>query len=137
MSIQKIATVAAVLGSVVIGFLLGDYRGEIRLQDAQLQAAAQRADDGRKSYERLVEAQNALDAARRDAVDLRDMSVRVRDAYEDRLRRAEKSADKPCRADCSECERLLSRSAELLGRGGTLLQDAAARHDAVVKAVHP
>ena len=132
--VKKVGLVLVTFATGVVGFLLGDYRGEIKLQDFQLQAAAQRADDGRQSYERLVAAQDALDAARRDAVDLRDMAIRVRDAYEDRLRRAEATPSEPCRADCSECERLLNRSAELLSRGGELLQDAAAKHDAVVSA---
>ena len=133
-NVKQIITGAAILAAGVVGFLLGDYRGEIKLQDFQLQVAAQRADDGRQAYEQLVATQDALDAARRDAVDLRDLAVRVRDAYEDRLRRAEATTAEPCRANCSECERLLNRSAELLSRGGELLQDAAAKHDAVVRA---
>lgn len=117
-----------------VGMALGGSVVYSNLQDYKLEAAVLRADQGRRDYEKLVAAQDALDAARRDAVDLRDMAVRVRNAYEDRLRRAEAVASSPCQADCAECERLLKRGADLLARGGTLLQDAAAKHDALVGA---
>lgn len=137
MNWQRIAMGAAVLGAGVVGFLLGDYRGEIKLQEFQLQAAVQRANDGRQSYKRLVAAQDALDVARRDAVDLRADAERVRRAAEDRVRRAEAAASGSDGTADSSCEKLLGRCAGLLARGGELAQGFAARHDALVKAVSP
>lgn len=120
---------------MVVGFLLGDYRGQIEIQDLQLQAAIARAQQGRQAYEKLVEAQDALDAARRDSVDLRADAERVRRAYEDRLRRTEATAGRTETAASSRCPQLLLRCTDLLARGGSLFQDAAAKHDAAVSAV--
>ncbi len=132
---QRIAMGAAVLAAGVVGFLIGDYRGEIELQDERLQAAVLRAHQGRQQYEKLVAAQDALAAARRDSVDLRADAERVRRAYEDRLRRAEASAEGTVGAASAGCTQLLVRCTDLLARGGSLAQDFAAKHDAVVQAV--
>lgn len=135
MNIERIVSVAAVLAAGVVGFLIGDYRGEIELQDERLQAAVLRAQQGRQQYEKLVAAQDALAAARRDSVDLRADAERVRRAYEDRLRRAEASAGGAVGAAPAGCTQLLVRCTDLLARGGSLAQDFAAKHDAVVQAV--
>lgn len=132
---QRLAMGAAVLAAGVVGFLLGDYRGEIKLQDVQLQAAVLRAHQGRKQYEKLVAAQDALSAARRDSVDLRTDAERVRRAYEDRLRRAEAAARRDESSASAGCTQLLVRCTDLLARGGSLAQDFAAKHDAVVQTV--
>ena len=63
-------TTAAAVASFAIGFGLAYYRGEEILKDAQLDAAVVRAQDGRKAYERLVEAQNALDSLVAERVDV-------------------------------------------------------------------
>ena len=73
-------TAVSVALAFVVGFGLAYYRGEEQLKDAQLDAAVVRAQDGRKAYERLVEAQEALDALRAERVDV--------DAELERLRRA-------------------------------------------------
>ena len=87
-------TAASVVLSFAVGFGLAYYRGEEQLKDAQLDAAVVRAQDGRKAYERLVEAQNALDALRADRVDV--------DAELERLRRAVASrAERPSASACS------------------------------------
>ena len=135
MTWQRIAMGAAVLAAGVVGFLIGDYRGQIEMQDLQLQAAVLRAEQGREAYEKLVAAQNALAAARRDSVDLRTDAERVRRAYEDRLRRAEAAARRDESSASAGCTQLLVRCSDLLARGGILAQDFAAKHDAVVELV--
>lgn len=135
MNIERIVSVVAILAAGVVGFLIGDYRGQIEMQDLQLQAAVLRAEQGRQQYEKLVAAQDALAAARRDSVDLRADAERVRRAYEDRLRRAKDSAGGTGGAAPAGCTQLLVRCTDLLARGGSLAQDFAAKHDAVVQAV--
>lgn len=135
MNIERIVSVVAILAAGVVGFLIGDYRGQIEMQDLQLQAAVLRAEQGRQQYEKLVAAQDALAAARRDSVDLRADAERVRRAYEDRLRRAKDSSGGTGGAAPAGCTQLLVRCTDLLARGGSLAQDFAAKHDAVVQAV--
>ena len=132
MSIDRVVTLACVLAAGVAGFLLGDYRGQIEMQDLQLQAAVLRAQQGRQAYEKLVEAQDALAAARAASVDLRADAERVRIAYEDRLRRAEATSSRTDTSAPSGCPQLLLRCTDLLARGGSLAQDFAAKHDATV-----
>ena len=134
MSFTKIASAFLVLIAVMCGYLIGDYRGQIEMQDLQLQAAVLRAEQGREAYEKLVAAQDALAAARRDSVDLRADAERVRRAYEDRLRRAEAAAGRADAPAAPGCTQLLVRCTDLLARGGSLAQDAAAKHDAAVSA---
>ncbi|WP_418955098.1 hypothetical protein [Sutterella wadsworthensis] len=137
MDVQQLVTGAAVVAAGVVGFLIGDYRGDLRLQDERLQAAVLRADQGRQAYEKIVAAQDALASARADAIDLRADAERVRRAAEDRVRRAEAAAAGADGAADSGCEKLLGRCAGLLARGGELAQGVAAKHDALVKAVSP
>ena len=132
MTSERIVFIVCVVAAGVVGFLLGDYRGEIELQDERLQAAVLRAHQGRQQYEKLVAAQDALAAARRDSVDLRADAERVRRAYEDRLRRAEASARRDESSAPAGCTQLLVRCTDLLARGGSLAQDFAAKHDAAV-----
>ena len=135
MTADRAVTLACVLAAGIAGFLLGDYRGQIEIQDLQLQAAIARALQGRQAYEKLVEAQDALDAARRDSVDLRADAERVRIAYEDRLRRAKANAGRTDASAPSGCPQLLLRCTDLLARGGSLAQEFAGKHDAVVELV--
>ena len=95
-------------------------------------AAIVRANDGRKAYEKLVAAQDALDASRRDAVRLSDDLDRVQRAYKDRERRASADACRVERAAVSACEKLLLEGAGLVEGGGRILQDVSAIHDARV-----
>ena len=135
MSLQTVALVAGAVLCYASGFALAHFMGESRMREAELEAAVQRADQGREAYEKLVAAQDALDAARRDAVDLRADAERVRVAAEDRVRRAEASSGRADSADAAGCAKLLGRCASLLARGGELAQSAAAKHDALVEAV--
>lgn len=135
MNWRQILFGAAILGAGIVGFLIGDYRGQIEMQDLQLQAAVLRAEQGREAYEKLVAAQDALAAARRGSVDLRTDAERVRRAYEDRLRRVEATARRDESSASAGCTQLLVRCTDLLARGGSLAQDFAAKHDAVVQAV--
>lgn len=100
------------------------------IANVKLQAAIVRANDGRKAYEKLVAAQNALDASRRDAVRLSDDLDRVQRAYQNRERRASADACRVERAAIARCEGLLRESTELLAEGSELLQGNAAVHDA-------
>lgn len=132
MNWRQILFGAAILGAGIVGFLLGDYRGKIELQSVQLRAAVLRAEQGREAYEKLVAAQDALAAARRDSLDLRTDAERVRRAYEDRLRRVEATARRDESSASAGCTQLLVRCTDLLARGGSLAQDFAAKHDAVI-----
>lgn len=135
MNVERIVGIACALVAGIAGYLIGDYRGQIKVQDLQLQAAVLRAEQGREAYEKLVAAQDALAAARRGSVDLRTDAERVRRAYEDRLRRVEATARRDESSASAGCTQLLVRCTDLLARGGSLAQDFAAKHDAVVQAV--
>lgn len=130
-------TTVTVALSFAVGFGLAYYRGEEQLRDAQLDAAVVRAQDGRKAYERLVEAQTALDALRAERVDVDAELERLRRAVASRAERPSASACAVERAAVARCEGLLRESAELLAEGGSLLQRNASIHDAVVRATEP
>lgn len=132
-------TAIAVACTAVLAFA-GGYRYASAIYSEEiasikLEAAIVRAADGRKSYEKLVAAQNALDASRRDAVRLSDDLGRVQRAYKDRERSSSADACRVERAAVSACENLLRESASLLAEGSGLLQDNAAIHDATMKAL--
>ena len=48
------------------GYMYASHEYGEEIANVKLQAAIVRANDGRKAYEKLVAAQNALDASRRD-----------------------------------------------------------------------
>lgn len=114
------------------GYMYASHEYGEEIANIKLEAAIIRANDGRKSYEKLVAAQNALDASRRDAVRLSDDLDRVRRAYKDRERRASADACRVERAAIARCEGLLRESTELLAEGSDLLQRNAGAHDAAV-----
>ncbi len=60
------------------GYMYASHEYGEEIANVKLQAAIVRANDGRKAYEKLVAAQNALDASRRDAVRFSDDLDRVR-----------------------------------------------------------
>lgn len=135
MSVQVLKGVAVLVLSAAI-FIAGyqyaaAFYGE-EIANVKLQAAIVRANDGRKAYEKLVAAQNALDASRRDAVRLSDDLDRVQRAYQNRERRASADACRVERAAIARCEGLLRESTELLAEGSGLLQRNAGVHDAAV-----
>lgn len=114
------------------GYMYASHEYGEEIANAKLQAAIVRANDGRESYEKLVAAQNALDASRRDAVRLSGDLDRVQRAYKDRERRASADACRVERAAIARCEGLLRESTELLAEGSGLLQRNAGVHDAAV-----
>lgn len=120
------------VAGAVGGYMYASHKYGEEIANVKLQAAIVRANDGRKSYEKLVAAQNALDAARRDAVRLSDDLDRVQRAYKDRERRASADTCRVERAAVARCEGLLRESAELLTEGSGLLQRNAGVHDAAV-----
>lgn len=133
MSIDRVVTLACVLAAGIAGFLLGDYRGEIEIQDLQLQAAIVRAQQGREAYEKLVAAQDALDASRADRDrDAREYAERVRQLDADRKRQASSDQCRDERAAVARCEGLLREGVVLLGEGRGLLQRNADLHDALI-----
>ena len=112
------------------GYMYASHEYVEEIDNVKLQAAIVRANDGRKAYEKLVAAQNALDASRRDAVRFSDDLDRVQRAYQDRERRASADACRVERAAIARCEGLLRESTELLAEGSGLLQRNAGVHDA-------
>lgn len=112
------------------GYMYASHEYGEEIANFKLQAAIVRANDGRKAYEKLVAAQNALDASRRDAVRFSDDLDRVQRAYQDRERRASADACRVERAAIARCEGLLRESTELLAEGSGLLQRNAGVHDA-------
>ena len=103
------------------------------LSEQEMSAAVARAEQGKKDYARLVEAQNGLDAWRRN-----DLDAELRREQSAAEKRDRASASVTCdmdRAAVRRCEALLRESAKLLTEGGELLQRNAANHDAVIKAM--
>ena len=132
MNWQTIATAAACIACFAAGFGLAHYRKEAELEEWKKTAAAELAEHERSSHEKLVEALDALERARGDAVDLRADLERVRVAADRRVQRASATACSAERAAVARCEGLLREGVELLTEGGSLLQRNAAVHDAVV-----
>ena len=133
MTADRAVTLACVLAAGIAGFLLGDYRGQIEIQDLQLQAAVLRAEQGREAYEKLVAVQDALEASRADRDrDAREYAERVRQLDADRKRKASAAQCRDERAAVARCEELLKEGVGLLGEGRALLQRNADFHDALV-----
>ena len=125
--------------ALAVSFLSGvgvaDVYYERKLDEQALSEAVARAEQGKRDYVKLLEAQNSVYAWRRSAVDLDAELRRVQSAAEDRDRRA---TSVTCRVDegsVRRCEALLRESAELLAEGGKLLQRNAAVHDALASTV--
>lgn len=136
MSIDRVVTLACVLAAGIAGFLLGNYRGQIEMQDLQLQAAVLRAEQGREAYEKLVAVQDALEASRADRDrDAREYAERVRQLDADRKRKASAAQCRDERAAVARCEGLLREGVGLLGEGRDVLQRNADVHDAVIRVV--
>ena len=113
-------------------FVTADYyRNE--MQQQELDAAIARAEQGKRSYEKLVEAQNGLDAWRASAESMSAELERVRSA-----RRTVRTSADTCgveRAAVARCEGLLERSADAVARCSDLLQRDAAIHDALAESM--
>lgn len=103
----------------------------MKLENAELQAAILRANDGRKAYERILQAQNELDALRVQHDGVRSSLERLRRAESERTKRESASSCGVEREAVAKCERLLKEGAELLAEGGIVLRRNAAIHDAL------
>ena len=126
----------------VIAFAFGVFSGwyvtstqydEQIAQDA-LNAAVARAEQGKRDYAKVIDAQNALDEARRRQSDLTGELARLR---QQAIRRTRESAD-ACRmerAAAARCESLLREGANLLAEGATLSERNAGVHDALARTV--
>lgn len=125
--------ISVYLLSAAIGFSVGTastsfvYRDKIAKME--LDAAVERAEQGKRDYERIIEAQNGLDAWRATADSLSAELDRVRK----QKRQVRASAD-TCRVErdaVTRCEGLLGESLELLREGSNLSERNAAIHDAL------
>lgn len=122
--------IALIVGAVGGWYVTNQYHEE-RAQEAALQAAIERAEQGKREYAKIMRINDELDASMRRIGDL--------DAELDRVRKlaAKRAAARAGSVDAGavdKCERLLAESAELLAEGGELLQRNALRHDALVRA---
>ena len=132
MNWQNIVTAAACVACFAAGFGLAHFRKAAELEEWKKTAAAELAEHERNSHEKLVEALDALERARGDAVDLRADLERMRVAADRRVQRASAAACSAERAAVARCESLLREGVELLGEGSDLLQRGAQLHDAAV-----
>ena len=125
--------VFVVIGSFAAGVLVTADHYEDKLTQQELDAAIARAEQGKRSYEKMVEAQNGLDAWRASAESMSTELERLRGAK----RTVRTSAD-TCgveRAAVARCEGLLERSADAVARCSDLLQRDAAIHDALAESM--
>lgn len=128
--------VAAVVAAFLAGALCSYKYMNMKLENAELQAAILRANDGRKAYERILQAQNELDALRVQHDGVRASLERLRRAES---QRAKRESDGSCgveREAVAKCERLLREGAELLVEGEGLLRRHSAIHDALASAIN-
>lgn len=135
MKLPVLFCVAAYVVGFIVGEVHADKRWEAETTERELSAAIARAEQGKKDYAKLVEAQNQIASLRRDADRLDADLRRVQRSAENRVRKASASACRDERAAVARCEGLLRESAELLGEGGELLQRHAAVHDALTQLV--
>lgn len=136
MNVERLVSIVCALVAGIAGYLIGDYRGQIEMQDLQLQAAVLRAEQGREAYEKLVAVQDALEASRADRDrDAREYAERVRQLDADRRRKASAAQCRDERAAVARCESLLKEGVGLLGEGSGLLRRNADLHDAVINLI--
>ena len=125
----------AIVGAFLVGVICTYKYEEQKLENAELQAAIVRANDGRKSYERILAAQNELDALRVQHDGVRSSLERMRRAESERAKRESAGACSVEREAVSRCERLLKEGAELLAEGDDLLRNHAHIHDALANTI--
>ena len=121
----------------VIAFAFGLFYGwyvasdhyDKKISQDQLDAAVARAEQGKKAYEKLIEAQNGLDAWRSSAESMSAELDRMRN--EQRYLRESADACRVERAAVARCEGLLREGSDLLAEGADLLERNAAVHDAL------
>lgn len=128
--------ILAIVAAFLAGALLTYKYEEQKLENAELQAAILRANDGRKSYERILAAQNELDELRVQHDGVRASLERLRRAESQRAKRESASACGMEREAVAKCERLLKEGADLLAEGDGLLRRHSAIHDALASAIN-
>lgn len=126
--------ILAIVAAFLAGALLTYKYEEQKLENAELQAAILRANDGRKSYERILAAQNELDELRVQHDGVRSSLERMRRAESARAKRESAGSCGVEREAVAKCERLLREGAELLVEGDELLRRHSAIHDALASA---
>ena len=136
MTVERVVCILCAVACAIVGYLLGAYRGEIKIKDLQLQAAVLRAEQGREAYEKRLAVQDALEASRADRDrDAREYAERVRQLDADRKRKASAAQCRDERAAVARCEELLKEGVGLLGEGSGLLRRNADLHDAVINLI--
>lgn len=113
-------------------YVTSEHYDEKIAQDA-LDAAVARAEQGKKDYAKVIEAQNSLDAWRSSAESMSVELDRMRDAQ--RSVRESASACRVERAAVARCEGLLREGSSLLAEGADLLERNAGIHDALASTV--
>ena len=126
--------ILAIVAAFLAGALLTHKYEEQKLENAELQAAILRANDGRKSYERILAAQNELDELRVQHDGVRASLERMRRAESQRAKRESAGSCGVEREAVAKCERLLKEGADLLAEGDELLRRHSAIHDALASA---
>lgn len=135
MDAKTIVILVLEAASFATGYGMAYLQGQSALEKERKSTAELVANQERIAHEKLVKAQDALDASRRDIDRLTAELERVRVASDRRVQRVSATACKDERAAVARCESLLKESCGLLAEGGSLLQRNAAIHDATIQAV--
>ena len=130
---KAVAAVIALGAAFMCGYQVAAALYEREAAELREAEAVARADLGRKQYEKVVHAMDALANLRGELSAARADVERVRRAAELRERRASASACGAERAAVSACEGLLRESVGLLAEGRGLLQETARVHDALAR----
>lgn len=128
---KAVAAVIALGAAFMCGYQVAAALYEREAAELREAEAVARADLGRKQYEKVVHAMDALANLRGELSAARADVERVRRAAEVRERRASASACSAERTAITACEGLLRESVGLLAEGRELLQKTAGVHDAV------
>ena len=126
--------VALIVGAASGWYLTAEHYDRV-LQNKELEAAIARAEQGKKDYVRIIEAQNGLDSWRATAGSFADELGRLREQSRRRSVRESTSACRVEREAVAKCESLLAESVELLAEGAQLSERNAAVHDALASTV--
>lgn len=132
MNWKAVAAVIALGAAFVNGYSLAAALYERDAAELREAEAVARADLGRKQYEKVVHAMDALASVRGELSAARADVERVRRAAEVRERRASAAACNAEQAAVARCEKLLRESVGLIEEGRSLLLRNAAVHDALV-----
>lgn len=126
--------VALIVGAASGWYLTAEHYDRV-LQNKELEAAIARAEQGKRDYVRIIEAQNGLDSWRATAGSFANELGRLREQSRRRSVRESTSACRVEREAVAKCEGLLAESIELLAEGAELSERNAAVHDALASTV--